>query len=75
LVGAQTISGDSNLIAANIANGITIFGVQGTHQGGASVDDMIIIGDYGLCLNNFSISNNICVSEAGTVSGNTLIAV
>lgn len=36
LTGAQTISGDANLIAANIAQGVTIFGVQGTHAGGGS---------------------------------------
>ena len=36
LTGAQTIKGDSNLIASNIAQGVTIFGVQGTHQGGGT---------------------------------------
>lgn len=30
LSGAQTIKGDANLTAGNIANGITIFGVTGT---------------------------------------------
>lgn len=30
LSGAQTIKGDANLAAANIASGVTIFGVQGT---------------------------------------------
>lgn len=34
LSGAITIKGDANLIAANIASGVTIFGVTGTHQGG-----------------------------------------
>lgn len=29
LSGAQTIKGDANLIASNILNGVTIFGVQG----------------------------------------------
>ena len=37
LTGTQTIKGDSNLVAANIAQGVTIFGVQGTHKGGATV--------------------------------------
>jgi len=36
LTGVQTIKGDSNLIASNIAQGVTIFGVQGTHQGGGT---------------------------------------
>ena len=75
LSGAQTIAGDSNLIAENIAKDVTIFGITGTHQGGIDVDDIIIVGDYGLCLNNFTVSGNTCTSEAGTVSGNTLIAV
>jgi hypothetical protein len=71
----QTIAGDSNLIAENIAKDVIIFGITGTHEGGASVDDIIVIGDYGLCFNNFTITGNTCTSEAGTVSGNTLIAV
>lgn len=33
LTGAQTIKGDVNLVAANIAEGISIFGVTGTHSG------------------------------------------
>ena len=32
--GVQTILGDSNLIADNIAEGVSIFGVVGTHSGG-----------------------------------------
>lgn len=71
LTGVQTITGDSNLIANNIKNGTTIFGVSGTF----GPDDIMIIGDYGLCFNNFTITENTCTSEAGTVSGNTLIAV
>lgn len=39
LTGAQTIKGDSNLVAANIASGVTIFGVTGTHMGGTDVSD------------------------------------
>lgn len=33
LTGTQTIKGDSNLKAANIAEGVSIFGVAGTHSG------------------------------------------
>ena len=33
LTGTQTIKGDANLIASNIRNGVTIFGVTGTHKG------------------------------------------
>lgn len=34
LSGAQTISGDADLIAANIKSGVNIFGVAGTFEGG-----------------------------------------
>ena len=36
LAGSQTILGDSNLVASNIASGISIFGVTGTYEGGVS---------------------------------------
>lgn len=36
LTGAQTISGDANLVAGNIKSGTTIFGVTGTYSGGGS---------------------------------------
>lgn len=37
LTGTQTIEGDANLVAANIASGKTIFGVTGTHSGGGKM--------------------------------------
>jgi len=38
LTGTQTISGDSDLVAGNIKQGITIFGVEGTYSG-ASINN------------------------------------
>ena len=38
LTGAQTIVGDSNLVAANIAEGVSIFGVTGTHSSADPTD-------------------------------------
>lgn len=39
LTGAQTILGDANLVPANIASGVSIFGVTGTHSGGGGSGD------------------------------------
>lgn len=36
--GVQTIKGDANLIAENIAEGVSIFGVTGTHSSGGSLE-------------------------------------
>lgn len=36
--GAQTIKGDSNLKAENIASGVSIFGISGTHKSGVSLN-------------------------------------
>ncbi len=39
LAGAQTIKGDSNLVAANIKSGVSIFGVAGTLETGTDTSD------------------------------------
>ena len=39
LAGAQTIEGDANLIADNIKNGVSIFGVSGTLEAGSTGTD------------------------------------
>lgn len=40
LTGTQTISGDANLVAGNIKNGMSIFGVTGTYTGEGGSSDV-----------------------------------
>lgn len=37
LQGSQTILGDTNLVADNIKNGVSIFGIEGTYSGGSTI--------------------------------------
>lgn len=52
--GAVTVTGDANLTAENIAEGVSIFGVEGTHSGGGdtSTEDGLITGAITECRNN-----------------------
>ena len=50
LTGAATIKGDANLVASNIADGVSIFGVNGTYKGDG-MDDLEFF-DWFTILNN-----------------------
>jgi len=52
LSGVQTISGDADLVAANIAEGISLFGISGTHGAFLAGTNIIAASDN-------AVSNNI----------------
>lgn len=58
--GAITVKGDANLKAANIAKGVSIFGVTGTHVGGSNVKT-----------GTFTVSNTSWTNLPYTVTGLT----
>lgn len=45
LSGNQTIEGDKNLIAANIKNGVNIFGITGTHAGASELTEATVTNE------------------------------
>lgn len=68
LTGAQTISGDANLVAGNIKNGTTIFGVTGTYSGGGSSKNVqAYFGRAQRTANSYGATNlTITVAKTGT---------
>lgn len=42
--GDVVVAGDANLVAENIAEGVSIFGVTGTHSGGGGLSEYIDLG-------------------------------
>lgn len=66
LTGIQTIQGDSNLIPENIASGVSIFGVTGTHKSSSGIDTSDatatkdkILKDYTAYINNQKITGTL----------------
>lgn len=67
LTGAQTISGDANLVAGNIKSGTTIFGVLGTYTGGG--------GSGGLTLLNTTSLGTLSTSSTSATNTNKSLSV
>lgn len=67
LTGTQTIEGDSNLVADNIKNGVSIFGVTGTHSGGGNVETCTVTISAGVNSGNihfiYADENGKCVDN------------
>lgn len=67
LTGTQTISGDANLVAGNIKNGTTIFGVTGTYSGGGSKNVQAYFGRAQRTANSYGATDlTITVAKTGT---------
>ena len=67
LTGTQTIKGDSNLKAENIASGVSIFGVTGTHSGTEDLESELTTQE-----SLISQLSTILDSKASGGSGGTL---
>lgn len=61
LTGAQTISGDANLVAANIKSGVSIFGVSGTFTSGATATSGDIVNTKTAYVNGSLVTGNLVV--------------
>lgn len=86
LTGTQTIKGDANLVAGNIKNGTSIFGVTGTYEGsgggGATACTVTITNDkiagtptFYYTDSNLTLQNFTGDSGTITVAANTLMII
>ena len=79
LTGAQTISGDANLVAANIMHGVSIFGVTGTYNKGGkatSGSNLFSLKEFSQTVSGvtFNCHSDGTMEVSGTATGGTWIS-
>lgn len=67
LTGDQTISGDANLVAANIKSGTSIFGVSGTYTSDATATSSDIIAGKSAYVNGVKVDGAIEIATMAEV--------
>ena len=72
LSGTQTIKGDSNLVAANIKKGTSIFGVTGTYTSDANATAAQILKDKTAYVNGSKVTGTMANKSGATVSATTV---
>lgn len=69
--GAVTVKGDANLKAENIAEGVSIFGVTGTHSGGGETYT-VTSDDYNIFYPQEAVPGQYVVTISGTYYGSSI---